>query len=596
MCADICPQNAICFVTDDEGFWYPKVDESKCVRCGLCVKQCPALIEENNDNDYETKVYAAWSKNENVRMESTSGGVFWELADYFMDMGGIVVGCAYDEDWKSASHILAHNKEELEKIRGSKYFQSDTGEIYKKVKAYLDKEVRVLFCGAPCQIAAMKSFLGKEYENLYCMDFICISINSPKAFKAYIDELEQQNNARTIMVHLKNKKNGWQSLASQVTFDNGKESLKNGDEDWWVKGFLYGDLYTRESCYNCKYKVLPRKNADITVGDFWGIQNQKKDDMFKGISVVLVNTKKGSRLFDEVNDRLIIKRRSLEEAVSGNPALLHNRVKQTGKRKFFKLVDKGVPFSEAVKKSAHKNIKACLERKMSRILGTIKKGIKFLCRHDIAKGKFVFYNFVSSKIVRDRNVFLVPYKGAVLDLDRSARIYIKGANLEVGINRLKGSRAETHLRMSENAIWNCNNGCGLFYNTVLEIKKDAIFTSGFFTANGGSVIIAHKQIEFGEDVMIGRNVIIYDSDFHSIMDEKGEACNPPRPVKIDDHVWLTSNIIVQKGVTIEKDSLVAAYTVVNKSMPGHSIIAGHGTGHVVKDYVEWERESCPMDM
>ena len=129
-----------------------------------------------------------------------------------------------------------------------------------------------MFCGTPCQISAIKTYIGIDDENLFCMDFICRSINSPKAFKAYIDELESQYNSKVMEVHLKNKDNGWQSLASQVRFENGDVSLKDKNNDWWVKGFIYNDLYTRESCYNCQYKVLPRINADITIGDGCGFQ------------------------------------------------------------------------------------------------------------------------------------------------------------------------------------------------------------------------------------------------------------------------------------------------------------------------------------
>lgn len=147
----------------------------------------------------------------------------------------------------------------------------------------------------------------------------------------------------------------------------------------------------------------------------------------------------------------------------------------------------------------------------------------------------------------------------------------------------------------DGAVWNCSNGADLFYNTVVEIKPDAVFNTGYFSANGGSVIIAHKNINFGEDVMIGRNVIVYDSDFHTLYNRDGSACNPPEPVTIEDHVWLTSNIIVQKGVTVGKDSLITAYTTINKNVPEHSIFGGSSVGKVIKEPVSWGREVCPLD-
>ena len=165
----------------------------------------------------------------------------------------------------------------------------------------------------------------------------------------------------------------------------------------------------------------------------------------------------------------------------------------------------------------------------------------------------------------------------------------------IGVNKLKGSKAETHVRLNDNATWNCKNGADLFYNTVLEVKSGAIFESGYFSANSGSVIIAHSNITFGEDVMIGRNVIVYDSDFHTIFNSKGIACNSPRPVIVEDHVWLTSNIIVQKGITIGSGSLITAYTTVNKDVPSCSIFGGESVGKTIKEGIEWSRETCPLD-
>ena len=322
MCEDICPKGAISFETDDQGFWYPKVSDL-CIECGLCVKKCPSL-NKHLQNEELPKVYSAWSKNDNVRISSTSGGIFWEIASKFIMQGGVVVGSRYCDDWKSAKHVIVKNLDELSMIKGSKYFQSDTEGIYSKVRKELEAGNKVLFCGTPCQISAIKAFLGREYKKLYCMDFICRSINSPKAFRAYIDELEKEYNSEVVEVHLKNKKNGWQSLASQVCFKNGEESIRDKNEDWWVKGFIYNDLYTRESCYHCQYKVLPRLNSDITIGDFWGIQNQKNIDMFKGISVVLLNTQKGKEIFNDNKNAFIFNKHNIDEVLSGNPALLKN--------------------------------------------------------------------------------------------------------------------------------------------------------------------------------------------------------------------------------------------------------------------------------
>lgn len=210
--------------------------------------------------------------------------------------------------------------------------------------------------------------------------------------------------------------------------------------------------------------------------------------------------------------------------------------------------------------------------------------------HGIDIFKYIYFNFLCKNIVRIDNSKIIPYVGTIIELNGTARINLKGKNLVLGGNKLKGSKSETHVRLNDGAVWNCNNGGYLFYDTVLEIKENAEFTSGYFSANGGSVIIADNKIVFGEDVMIGRNVVVYDSDFHQICDDNGNVINYPRPTIIEDHVWLTSNITVLKGVTIGHDSLITAQTTINKDVPSACIIGGSSTGKVIREGVNWKRE------
>ncbi|HBJ1647390.1 MULTISPECIES: hypothetical protein [Clostridium] len=204
--------------------------------------------------------------------------------------------------------------------------------------------------------------------------------------------------------------------------------------------------------------------------------------------------------------------------------------------------------------------------------------------------KFIYYNYFSKNIIRDKNSYLIPYKNTVLDLHDSARIYIHGKNIEIGINKLRKSKSETHIRMRENAVWNSNNGCGLFYNTVLEIHEKAIFDSNFFTMNGGSVVICAKHISFGEDVMLGRNIVIYDSDYHQVLNDEGKMKNFSKDVIIGDHVWLTNQIMVLKGVTIGKGTLVSPYTVIRKDLPNQSMIVSSNSPRVISNNVYWSRD------
>lgn len=585
MCADICPVNAIYYECDEEGFWYPKVDYNKCVKCKKCLQYCPSLNIEKVDRKNEPKVYSAWSKDDDIRISSTSGGAFYEIAFKFMENGGVVAGCTYGDDWKSAHHMIAHNEEELLKIKGSKYFQSDTEQIYSEVKKELDEGKKVLFCGTPCQNAALNIFLNGKYNNIYYLDFICRSINSPKAFKEYIDELERDHHSKVVNVHLKDKTKGWQSLATRVEFENGEVSLKDRNEDYWIKGFILNDLYTRESCYHCQYKKLPRFASDISIGDFWGIKNKSDEDMFKGISVLIVNSENGQKLLDEVKDRFTINKMDMEDVLPGNPALLKNPVRTKKQDKFFKLIKKH-SFSESVRKCIQPSKIRISWKRLKRPLHIMKKFI--INPDEISWKKYIYYNYFCKSIIREGNGKIIPYKNAIINIDKTAKIYVRGRNIEFGINKLKGSKAETHIRIEANAVWESNNGCGLFYNTVFEMKPNSHFSSGYFTANGGSVIIVAKKMTFGEDVMLGRNIIVYDSDFHKVYNSNGEVAKPEEVV-IEDHVWLTSNITVLKGVTIGKDSLVTAQTVIRKDFPEKSLIGGGASGKVISNNAHWGR-------
>lgn len=346
MCGDLCKTNAITFKIDNEGFWYPAVNEDKCIKCKQCIKRCPGLTKIENYNEFP-QVYAAWSKSDDTRLSSTSGGVYYELAKYILKSGGYIAGCIYNDDFKGAEHVVSNSMDGLKKIMGSKYFQSDTAGIYIKVKKLLDEDNLVLFCGAPCQCAALVNFLGNKYENLITVDFICRGINSPKAFYKYISELEQKYKSKAKFVRLKDKKTGWQSLASYVKFENGKEYHKDRYQDWWIRGYICGNLYMRPSCHACKFKELPRV-ADITIGDFWGIKGCDNEALYKGVSSVLLNSSTGKRLFNSIKTEITFSERSLEEVSNGNPYLL--RIAQKGKNRdeFFMELDK-YNFSQAVK-------------------------------------------------------------------------------------------------------------------------------------------------------------------------------------------------------------------------------------------------------
>lgn len=595
MCADVCPVQAIKYVTDGEGFWYPEIDTSKCINCHLCENICPQNEKFESRKEYP-HICAAWIKDDAIRLKSTSGGVFYALAKQMILNDGYVIGCRYGKDYKSAYHEVVHTLEELNELVGSKYFQSDTNHIYARTKEILEQEKDVLFCGTPCQIAALYKFLGKEYSKLITMDFICLGINSPKAFREYVSEQEKKNKAAVSFVQLKNKKQGWYSLASYMEFTNGRIFLANKDEDLWIKGYIKDNLYMRKSCFQCQYRKLPRV-ADISVGDFWGITNVSKTNLFKGISAVMINSEKGNNLFDFVKKDLCYQEKSMKDLKGGNPALEVNPIASENRTRFFEYLQT-MPFSKAVKKSGSYTGQKFWSKYMKtetwfrfmreKPLEYLKEN-NLLGRLDLKN--FLFYNYCCSNIKRDEGVYLLPYKNSVIDLEPTAIIRIRNKNIELGINKLKNSKAETYLRMGKNAQWISNRGAGMFYDTVLEVCNNAKFESGFFTANGGSVIVCAKHIVFGDNVMLGRNIMIYDSDHHQILDENGRIKNHGQDVVIEDHVWLTSNVTILKGVHIGKESIVGAQMVITKDLPSSAFVVGSNRARILNQKAKWSRKT-----
>lgn len=366
MCGDICPVNAIFFEVDNDGFWFPQIKENLCINCGLCAKKCPIIspiISKNNDNP---EIFAAWSKDDKVRYDSTSGGIYFEIAKEFLREGGYISGCVFSEDYKSAYHIVGNTEQDLRRIMGSKYFQSDTEGIYSSVKDLLDKDKKVLFCGTPCQIAAIKSFLSKDYSNFYTIDFICKGINSPKAYRAYIEELERKYHSKIKVVRQKSKKTGWQSLATNIQFQNGVEYHKDRYSDWWIQGYTCGNLFMRENCQQCLYKGISRQ-ADISLGDFWKIQNCSDSDLYKGVSVVFVNSEKGRYLFNTVSNMVYSEHRNIDEVLDGNPYLFGQAVQKGDRRRFFELLD-SVSFSKAVRMTYTETLKQKTKRYIKLVL------------------------------------------------------------------------------------------------------------------------------------------------------------------------------------------------------------------------------------
>jgi coenzyme F420-reducing hydrogenase beta subunit len=338
-CGDVCSRNAIIFKTDNEGFWYPEADNEKCTNCGLCEKVCPVTnIAKLKKNDFEKPhCYAAIHKNLGIRLDSSSGGLFSALAEKMYRDGGYVGGAIYNEDF-SVSHFISNDKQDLSRLRNSKYLQSDATGFYKEVKRLLVKGEKVLVCGTPCQMTALRAFLSKNYEDLLIVDLICNAVCSPKSHRKYLDALETKFDSKVVSLNAKHKKTGWENSARQIIFANGKIIYLTRREDVFSRAFI-ADKIKRPSCFHCVFKGFPRI-ADISLGDYWEIKNVAKeldDDM--GVSAVIINSQKGERYFNAIKNKLKTKETMIESMKQ--PSLVRSLpLPQYDRNAFFEDMDK----------------------------------------------------------------------------------------------------------------------------------------------------------------------------------------------------------------------------------------------------------------
>lgn len=321
-CAAACHRDCITMVADGNGFLHPQIAPVECVRCGRCESACPVLHPLKPSA--QLHAYAAYTKDEALRRCSSSGGVFSELAKAVLAQGGAVFGAAYDAQFDVA-HICAESEEELARLRGAKYAQSDLRGIFGQVERKLDAGQRVLFSGTPCQVAGLKCFLRKDYDGLVTVDFVCHSVPSPLAWREYVKYRAQQDNDGKLptSINLRSKKTGWSRYQYSNLFEYAErpDHLVKSGESLYMKLFVDGCI-SRDSCTSCRSKG-DRGCSDLTLGDFWGIWDVAPEmDDDGGTSVVLTRSKVGAALFEQIKARCVVREVSLEEASAQNPAML----------------------------------------------------------------------------------------------------------------------------------------------------------------------------------------------------------------------------------------------------------------------------------
>lgn len=332
-CAAVCPRQCIRMRPDSEGFLRPSVQEDRCAQCGLCEQLCPALRPLAPESG-PTVAYAGKHRQASVRRRSTSGGIFWLLAQWVLARGGVVFGAVYAPDF-SVVHSRAESEAELEAMQGAKYAQSNLGDSLQQVKKLLEEGRYVLFSGTPCQIAGLHAYLGGAHQRLLSVDLICHGVPSPAVWQQYVASRSRLDagGERPDEIRLRSKVTGWSRYSVQFSYPHGSYRRPAG-EDPYIRGFV-GDLYLRPSCYDCRYKGIDRL-SDFTLGDYWGIWNQLpefQDEL--GVSLVLLHSPKAAELWREISPQLEFQPVDPQGAVAENPAAVASAKANPNREAFF---------------------------------------------------------------------------------------------------------------------------------------------------------------------------------------------------------------------------------------------------------------------
>lgn len=586
-CGDICGKRAITFKTDNEGFWYPEVDTEKCIDCGLCEKVCPVIQAESlKKNDFETpKCFAAQNKNLESLFNSTSGSAFAGFAEKIYKDGGYVGGAVFNEDY-SVKQFISNDKADLEQLRNTKYVQSNSEGFYTTVRDILKEGNRVLVCGLPCQMAALRSFLRKDYENLILVDLICLGINSPRILPAYLHWKEEQHGSKIVFYKAKNKELGWRQLTTKMVFENGDVEYDKRDTNYFTQGFISTHAFARPSCYECKFKGTPRI-ADITIGDFWGAERYIGEDYDYdlGTSCVLINSQKGLGFYESVRSKFRDKEIRFEDVLVNNKALVNPLSCPTFDRDKLYEDLTVLPFGEFAKKYVSRPADVPLSklRHLATFTYSVLKAsgcnLKTLWQN-------IYWNLFCKRVHTNvlAGEYLVLHKYCILDISKTATLNIKG-RLSLGTKRIKGSHLETRLLVDPGAVLDARGG-NINYGADIEVFPNAHLELGKGIAfNINTTIICGDHIQIADDVCFGRNVTVRDNSGNHFMSRK--IYKNKRPVTIGQHSWITEQCLVMPGSKIGVGVIVGAGSMVQGKLPNFTLATGR-PAVIVDENVFWK--------
>ena len=373
-CASICPTNSISMVEDKEGFLQPHIDTDTCIGCHKCEKVCPIVVPIEIKNDIEPKVYAAINKDEEIRRKSSSGGAFYAFANWVIEQGGVVFGAAFEG--YHLRHQYAETMEDVEKMMGSKYIQSEIGDSYKDVKQFLKDGRWVLFSGTPCQVAGLKRYLGKDYEKLLTVDLICHGVPSPAIWEKYMERKLRSLKAKEVRdIRFRTKRD---EVSSPVNFyfsflflDDNDVWQRYGEDCFANPYFAYFMRHLfRSSCYKCPFRSLETSYADFTIGDCWNAHtDHSKIVDRKGISTVILHTPKAIDIFEQIKRSFTIEEEDIS-IVRGRYEEAKVEEREERKKRLWKLsnrVAQHVPLEWMRFVYMHDRIDYVIKRKLQKI-------------------------------------------------------------------------------------------------------------------------------------------------------------------------------------------------------------------------------------
>ena len=333
-CVSACPKQCITMQEDKEGFLQPKIDDKQCISCHKCEKVCPILNTPVISNDFETKAFAVINRDDEVRAHSSSGGVFFPLATWVIDQGGVVFGARWNDKWE-VEHAYAEDIEGVKSFMRSKYVQSTIGDTLRQAKAFLDEGRWVLYSGTPCQIGGLKTYLGKEYDKLVTVDLICHGVPSPGVWRSYLKDYV--GNDKILDINFRDKSKGWLGFQFFTTTTTTTTTTRRDNQtaNPYFRGFLY-NVYLRNSCYDCRFRHYHR-NTDFTLADYWGVDEvcpEMHDN--KGTSIVFVHSQKGMTMLNQLSSNLKILEQTKSKAILQNQGIEKNEQRPPTRDTYFK--------------------------------------------------------------------------------------------------------------------------------------------------------------------------------------------------------------------------------------------------------------------